>query len=89
MRNTLPRVVRYWVRGLKHRCEDRRHDCYAYRMKCMENIAKRGGLPEMQAIRAEIEQKARPVLVFDFADPFPDAPSDTAASGFARPPGAD
>jgi hypothetical protein len=87
LRAALPAVAQFWLDGLKHGlresgevCYLKNHDCATYRLRCSEQIAKRGGLPEMQQVRQEVVNDQRPVLVFSFPDPFQDVVPDTSST---------
>ena len=72
-RAAMPRVVRLWVEGLDHRCDDPRHDDYDYRLACGKQLANRCGLPGLREIKAELAPTLAPVRTYSFPDPFVEA----------------
>jgi len=71
-RNALGAVMRSWIAGLDHVCENPDHDCLEYRLKCAREIADRCGLPRMKELKASVEIREVPLLAFPFGDPFPE-----------------
>lgn len=84
-RASLPAVVALWREGLRHTCDNPKHDCLAYRLSCCRELANRGGLPKELEQRIEhAEAKAAPVMVFDFPNPFPPMPENGDGNGCTR-----
>lgn len=63
-RNSLGKVMRTWIEGLEHVCDNPDHDCLEYRLRCAREIADRCGLPRMKELKAHVEVTEIPLAVF-------------------------
>lgn len=78
-RTALPDVVRLWIEGLTHKCQDPKHDDHDYRLRCAKEIAIRCGMPTLRELKAEIDRTAVPIRVYSFNDPFSEAGIESQA----------